>query len=307
VTASSLESEQVARELWGAGPALAALAAARIRLVHGVDATALEASPLAGERFDRVLFTFPHGGAKGRIQVNRELLAGFARSLRASCALAPGGAAEVSLVAGQGGTPADGEALRAAGNSWQLGLQAAEGGLVLAAATPFDHDAWAACGYLSAGCWRGLGRQSSTREQGFRTAAAVVHTLLPQGAPGALAPWPERFIFDVSLWLAGSFWPDALAAGAVAPQAFADEVLRVARAAVGVDALAEASVVNVWRRPADGRLSFCVRLVYCAPARALSAAGALALHEAVREALPTVLPVQLRSRADALDAAAVLT
>jgi hypothetical protein len=205
----------------------------------------------------------------------------------------------VSLVAGQGGTPADGAARRVDGNSWQLALQAAQGGLVLARTTPFDHDGWAACGYASAGCWRGLGRETATREVGFRTAAAVVHTLLPQGAPGAVAAWPLRFELDVSLWLAGER-AAAVARGALAPQAFADEVLRVARRAVGEDALEGASVVNVWTRPADGRLSFCVRLAYCAPARALDAAGARALHDAVRAALPDALPVQLRTRADSL-------
>jgi hypothetical protein len=67
VTASSLESEADAVALWGAGPALAALAARGVRRLHGVDATALEASPVAGQRFDRVLFSFPHGGRKARV------------------------------------------------------------------------------------------------------------------------------------------------------------------------------------------------------------------------------------------------
>ncbi len=234
--------------------------------------------------------------------MNRALLAGFARSLRAAAALVPGGAAEVSLAAGQGGTPLDGAARRVSGDSWQLGLQAAEGGFVLAAAEHFDTAAWEACGYAAAGCWRGLGRERPTRQLGFRTAAAVVHTLLPVGAPGARAPWPEQFAYDVSLWLAGP-WPRALASGDVPPQAFADEVLRAARAAAGADALQSASVVNVWTRPEDGRMSFCVRLLYCAPAGALTAAGALAMHDAVRAALPALLPVQLRTRADALEPA----
>ena len=136
LTASSLELEEDARALWGAGPALAALDAARVTRLHGVNATLLEHNAqLAGQQFDRVLFTFPHSGAKGRIHVNRALLAGFARSVTAAQLVAPGGAVEVCLAAGQGGTPVDGEALRAApGDSWQLGLQAAEGGLVLASA-----------------------------------------------------------------------------------------------------------------------------------------------------------------------------
>lgn len=205
---------------------------------------------------------------------------------------------EVSLVAGQGGTPADGDARRDAGNSWKLAEQAAAGGLVLAAAEAFDHAAWASLGYASAGCWRGVGRpERPSRELGFRTAAAVVHTLLPAGAPGAVAPWPSRFAYDVSLWLGGSW--DAVAERT--PLAFAEEVHRVAQSVVGADALGDsAGVVNVWRRPADGRLSVCVRLTYCAPARALNAAAAAALHDAVRQALPLHLPVQVRTRADAL-------
>ena len=303
VTASSLESEHDSRQLWGASPALDALDEARARRLHGVDATKLEASAVAGERFDRVLFTFPHGGAKGRIHVNRALLAAFARSLAVAELLAPGGAAEVCLAAGQGGTPADGDCLRAApGDSWQLGLQAAEGGLVLAAAEPFDDDGWRQLGYSSAGCWRGLGRPQPTREHGFRSRAGVCHTLLPEGAPGAVSPWPTRFDLDVSLWV-GGHWPAQLAAEGDAPQALADAVAAAAAATVGADAVAGASVVNLWVRPVDGRTSLCIRLHYCAPARAMTHAGVLLLHDAVRAALPAALPVQLRTRADALQTA----
>ena len=305
LTASSLESEADSRALWGAAPALAALdAAGNATRLHGVDATRLEASPLAGQRFDRVLFTFPHGGAKGRIHVNRALLAGFARSVAAAGVLAPGGAVECCLAAGQGGTPVDGDALRSApGDSWQLGLQAAEGGLVLAAAEAFDDDAWRSLGYASAGCWRGLGRPQPTREHGFRARAGVCHTLLPEGAPAAVSPWPARFDLDISLWVGGDRWPAALAADAGAAQALADAVAAAAGAAVGADAVAGASVVNLWVRPADGRTSLCVRLHYCSAARAMTQARAVAMHDSVRAALPAALPVQLRTRADALQTA----
>ena len=295
LTASSLELEEDARALWGAGPALAALDAAGVTRLHGVNATLLEHNAqLAGRVFDRVLFTFPHSGAKGRIHVNRALLARFARSVAAAGVLAPGGAVEVCLAAGQGGTPADGEALRSApGDSWQLGLQAAEGGLVLAAAEGFDDDAWRALGYSSAGCWRGLGRPQPTRDHAFRARAGVCHTLLPEGAAGAVAPWPARFDLDVSLWV-----PPLAADGA--QQAMADAVAAAAAATVGADAVAGAGVVNHWVRPEDGRNSLCVRITYRSVLRAMTQARALEMHDTVRAALPMALPVQVRTRTDAL-------
>lgn len=254
LVASGLEQEGEARALWQAGPQLDALLpphgrGSTVAVAHGVDATRLErdaprllsllaslalpSGKVCSPRpagFDRVLFTFPHSGAKGRIQANRALLSHFSASVAASGLMSSGGAVEVTLAAGQGGTPLDALSLereaddeekhareangvnasaasprrrrpRAAGDTWQLSFAAADGGLVLCSAEVFDALGWAALGYAPSGCWRGLGK--GTRAHGFRTHAAVAHVLRPQGGgPSVTCPFPqETFAFDASLWL----------------------------------------------------------------------------------------------------------
>lgn len=304
VTCSSLETRDDAVRLWGAGPALATLASRGVKTLHGLDATQLH-SELGS--FARVVFSFPHSGVKGVIQRNRQLLADFSASLNQAQLVQPGGACEVLLAAGQGGTPVDGDALRLFGDSWQLALQAAHGRLILAAATPFDLLAWEALGYASSGSYRGLGRAMPTRTLGFRAQSGVVHTLLPEGSPGAIAPWPLRFAFDVSLWCDD---PEAAAAVRLDTPGALDALLQrvrdAAAAIAGEDAVAPAAqCVNAWVRPADGRVSLCVRLTYVAASRALTNEGARDLHEAVRAGLPALLPVAVRTRADALSAMTV--
>ena len=106
------------------------------------------------KRWDRVLFMFPHIAGKGKINKNRDLLRGFFQSVGA--VLAPFGVVEVTLVAGQGGTPADGVHLREYGNTWMASEQAAKGGFVLCATELFDAESWSARGYTPTGHWRGL-------------------------------------------------------------------------------------------------------------------------------------------------------
>jgi hypothetical protein len=130
--------------------------------------------------FDVVQFQFPHTGDKHRIQTNRELLRGFFQSsksvLRSSLSFEPKPTKEqdeesqhlcyacswkqhwpnlpqvvVTLARGQGGTVADGEFQRAYCNSWQVVEQGASAGLVLAAASEFDHQFWDKMGYESRG------------------------------------------------------------------------------------------------------------------------------------------------------------
>jgi Domain of unknown function (DUF2431) len=317
VVATSLETADEARSVWGAGPALDELSErSNVDVVHGVDATALEQSPLRGEAFDAVLWTFPHVGKKGRIHLNRALLSGFARSLQSAAVLRePSGHVEVSLAAGQGGTPADGASRRRFyGDSWQLALNAAEGGFLITDAEDFNLEAWAALGYRSAGHYRGLGAQLPTMDKAFRAAAGVVHTLVPEGRPGALARWPEVFELHGSFWVSDTLWLPSLSeaaqlhsTGVAAPQAFAHAVRDAARTAVGKH-LADVDVVNLWLRPVDGRLSICLRFTYSAPELAMTHARARLMHEAVKECVQRCMPgVAVRTRADSLPDAAMMS
>jgi hypothetical protein len=285
IVASSLESRSESETLWGAGPALAALREHGHAVLHGVDATALERSPLRGATFDAVLWLFPHSGAKGRVQSNRELISKGCKSV--GCQLNTG-AFEVALAGGQGGTAADGEAQRAFGDTWQIPLAAAAGGLLVTDAERFDEAAWTVAGYRASGCWRGLGK--GTRDHRFRTREALVHTLRPP-SQGVETPWPVTFVYHASFWIDNESLHESL---------LLPEALKLGRFCTG-GVLHAVDVVNTWRRPTDGRKSICLRFSYCAPCYPLNAQAALRLHELQRSSLPKALPefrLVLRTKRD---------
>jgi Domain of unknown function (DUF2431) len=279
IVATSLTSRTEAEQVWGAGPALEQLRASGVECLHGVDATQLRASPLAGAVFDSTVFLFPHCGQKGRVQMNRVLLAAtcasFARDLRCS-------SLEIALASGQGGTEADAEQRRAWG--WQLPLAAAAGGLLVTEAHRFEEAAWMEHGYRSAGCWRGMGR--GTRDLSFRTTQALVHRLQP-AAEGCETPFPLTFAFNCSFWTDGD-----------APTL--DELL-VAGQEASEGVLMSVDRVSEWTRPEDGRRSICIRLVYRSSRLPLTELGARELHARVAAGVVEALPaarLTLRTKAN---------
>ena len=150
------------------------------------------------KRWDRVLFTFPHIAGKGKISKNRNLLRGFFESVGA--VLAPNGVVEVTLVAGQGGTPADGVHLREYGNTWMASEQAAKGGFVLCATELFDAESWSECGYTPTGHWRGL----TSGARAFVAKEGVVHAFArPTEMPAthARCPHPVTHRRAFSIWI----------------------------------------------------------------------------------------------------------
>ena len=107
-----------------------------IRVLTGVDATKLEEHKiLSSEKFDLVVFNFPHVGGKMRIEKNRELLKKFFMSVQHI--LQYNGQVFMSLCDGQGGTPVD-RTLRKWNDSWQVTEMAAYGDFILIAIEPFD-------------------------------------------------------------------------------------------------------------------------------------------------------------------------
>jgi len=149
-------------------------------VMHGVDATELPGNLGLGGPFDQVRFNFPHARDRWRTQDNQQLLRGFFCAVRSVLREGPGegggDAAEVlvTLVAGQGGTAADGAALRVPADSWRITEQAAHSGFKLVSATPFDHRRWHRRGYMSRGH-----RRSSV---GAATLAAVEHRFVAAGS-----------------------------------------------------------------------------------------------------------------------------
>lgn len=174
---------------------------------------------------------------------------------------------EVTLVAGQGGTAADGEAQREYGNTWQAVTQAAEGGLVLCETASFDAASWESLGYRSRGHWRGL-----TQERSFTVRDGVVHLFRREGElGGATCPAPVRYERDISFWLDD-------------PSTFSDDtLLRVVRDTAGVGVDTEVLLLEEWRR--DGNVSRTYRVTYSSAVLAFSRLSANAARFRFRDAI----------------------
>jgi 25S rRNA (uracil2634-N3)-methyltransferase len=217
-----------------------------VRVLHGVDATDLTTAIGSSEKFDRVVFNFPHIAGKAKMDRNRALLGGYLKS--AQDVLSERGLIEVALAPGQGGTAMDGDERREYGNSWQCYTQGAENGCLLVGATRFDEDGWRALGYESRGHWRSLGA-----ERGFRTKNGVVHAFVPEGnlPPGAACTHCMPFTRDVSVWVDE---PTEDAASTVR-DAFA-------RALEGADVqISRVDLIDAWRDEREGgRLSETYRV-----------------------------------------------
>ena len=284
VTATSFEPAEDTTKKWGGSENICFLSnTPGVDLLHGIDATMLDTT-FEGQTWDRVCFMFPHIAGKGRISLNRELLAGFFRA--AEAVLSPGGAVEVALVAGQGGTAADGVVRRDYGDTWQAATQAAEGGFVLVNTSPFDASAWSARGYVSRGHWRSrtLGAPES-QERSFTVRDGVVHMFRREGELGE-ATCPSHALThtrDVSMWI-------------TRPETFREEtLLDVVRETAGKGVEAEVTTLEVHQHD-DGRVSRTIRIIYSSSVLAYSRARANVSQFALRDALETgrVSGVELR-------------
>ncbi|KAJ1459516.1 hypothetical protein M885DRAFT_511533 [Pelagophyceae sp. CCMP2097] len=173
---------------------------------HGIDATTLEGLgllPADGsgggdvEKFDRVIFMFPHALGKTNIGRNRNLLKGvFAAA--ASRGLAQKGEVLISLRHEQGGADAfmADECKLAWDSSWQCQVAAAEAHLALADLQTLDVDALEHGGYASRGHRPGLDRKFDARERG----PPRVHVFIRECdlGPRRVAR-PIRFVHELQL------------------------------------------------------------------------------------------------------------
>eukprot|EP00116_Pleurobrachia_bachei_P019304 sb/3479566/ len=131
-------------DTYGAGinDKISALNSAGANVLFEVDVTNLP-DCLLTEKYDKVIFNFPHTGGKSKIHENRALLANLFQSVASIAS----GEVHIALLPGQGGTPADGERYRDKGNTWQIREAATNSGFILIRVEEFDTASYNLTGY----------------------------------------------------------------------------------------------------------------------------------------------------------------
>lgn len=212
--ASTYETEeQHCERFQGSQARTEELRKAGVQVLFGVDATDL-ASTLPQEvrerPFDRIIFQFPQHKERNKIHLNRELLCTFLREAKAL--LAPAGEVVVSLVQGQGGTPAEPGPARRPKDTWQAQEMGLEAGLLLTRVVPCPHLELEQLGYESTG-FRGQGLRGSTKEvyqeRSFNSNGSLTHCYAAPG-DGTSAAFPTERKHDISFWISPDFTEELL-------------------------------------------------------------------------------------------------
>lgn len=260
VTVTSLDAEsQLVKMYPNSRAILDELRSSGINIRHGVDATKLESLSFKNDtqrnKFDRVVFNFPHyvangGGNKNisnKIHRHRQLLVAFFAS--ASQVLTRDGQIWVTLCAGQGGTKLEMKP-RTEGNTWQIIQCAAAAKLVLQDAHFFPMEALTALGYYS------VGYQS--REKAFWTEGGITHVFCHE-ARGHKSCFPITWRRGISFWITDEalFTQDRLVD--VLHEHFPLETMDLA-----------ISLLDEYRCKNSGRKSVTYRLDISSPVMALS-------------------------------------
>ena len=203
------------------------------RVVDGVDSTAIDAAKVGGGPFEKVFFLFPHAPVKGRVDLCRDLLVRTCRSVRGLLD-AERGVFLVALARGQGGTPQEPGPRRT--NAWELASCAAEAGLFVSRAIPFEKHEFGA--ELAKWGYAATGRRGN--DSSFRVEGATMHELTTaERATLQLEYFPR----DVS-WFVRDY----------------ESVEAMVAACKEIEGVTECAVLDKFEYPGGGKKSLTVRM-----------------------------------------------
>ena len=208
VTATCYESRDEAMRRYGGERVSANLAALERlgchRVLFGVDACQLATHFNGGDsdndRFQRIIFMFPHVSGRSNLRKNRALMDAFMRSARDVLKpLSRRPCVYVTLAAGQGGTRFEHEpSKRCANDTWRINQIAQHAGLILTECYPLCPQRFA--------CYASTGFRSQAKS--FRVENALVHKFEPSlplaTAADTLAWRCSQFLLDNERRMAGS-------------------------------------------------------------------------------------------------------
>eukprot|EP00913_Durusdinium_trenchii_P022667 g21288.t1 len=237
--ASTFETEDEHRERFqGSQARTQMLRDAGVQVIFGVDATDLSTLPeedlgIDWEKpFERVIFQFPQHPERNKIHLNRQLLR---QSLQeASRLLTEDGQVLISLLQGQGGSPAEATQRRPK-DTWQAQEMGLEAGLLLVGVSECPMEELLAMGYESTGFrgslldthWMSLVHTHLMQqvqwlmsppdalakllpeERSFNVTGSLTHRFARLG-PGVQSAFPTVRSHDISFWIQENFSEDLL-------------------------------------------------------------------------------------------------